>query len=230
MNWDVWDQIESILLERGIRPILAVVPDNRDENLNICPPRKDFWNRIRQWQAQGWTIAMHGWQHEFVTRDSGMLRVNKYSEFAGLPAAEQERKLLCGRNIFIREGLDDSVFVAPAHSFDAVTVRLLRKLGFRYISDGFSLLPHIDNLGMLWIPQQLWAFRRRPFGVWTICFHINRWTSTDISRFRGDVFRYRDVISDFQIIVDQYGQRVNSVFDSAAARVYRCACCLKSAV
>jgi len=31
MNWDVWAEVESILLEVGIKPMLSVVPDNHDE-------------------------------------------------------------------------------------------------------------------------------------------------------------------------------------------------------
>ena len=33
MNWEAWEQVENVLVSEGIRPILAVVPDNRDENL-----------------------------------------------------------------------------------------------------------------------------------------------------------------------------------------------------
>ena len=96
MNWRAWDDIETILCEQRIKPILAVVPDNRDEALRVSPPNARFWDRVREWQAWGWTIAMHGWQHRFVTKDAGILRVNKRSEFGGLPRDEQRSKLRCG--------------------------------------------------------------------------------------------------------------------------------------
>jgi predicted nucleic acid-binding Zn ribbon protein len=164
---------------------------------------------------------MHGWQHQFVTKDPGMLKVNQYSEFAGLPRAEQERKLRAGSAIFNREGIESDVWIAPAHSFDAITIELLLELGFRYISDGFHLLPHIDKVGMMWIPQQLWGFRWRPFGVWTICFHITTWTAADIAAFKENTKRYRTAISSFDEVVQRFGNRRGTVLDDPAAHIYR---------
>ena len=36
------------------------------------------------------------------------------------------------------------------------------------ISDGFYLSAHRDAHEMLWIPQQMWSFQFRPFGLWTV--------------------------------------------------------------
>ena len=33
MNWTVWCEVESILQAAGIKPLLAVVPDNADPQL-----------------------------------------------------------------------------------------------------------------------------------------------------------------------------------------------------
>lgn len=230
MNWDAWDRIEQILAKNGIAPLLAVIPDNQDPVLEVRPPDPSFWARVREWQARGWTIGMHGWQHRFVTVDAGILRMNRFSEFAGLPRAEQECKLRCGQEVFEREGIESTVWIAPAHSFDTVTVEILNKLGFRYISDGFWLLPHVDSLGITWIPQQLWTFRWRPFGVWTICFHINGWTSAELSAFEKSVLHYRDLISDFTTIVNRYAGRGKTRFDLAAGRIYRSLAAVNSAV
>jgi peptidoglycan/xylan/chitin deacetylase (PgdA/CDA1 family) len=223
MNWRVWNEVEAILEDQGVRPIMAVVPDNQDEVLRAGAPDARFWDRVGKWQARGWTIAMHGWEHRFVTKHSGVLGINKFSEFAGLPREEQERKLRSGKAVFESHGLDPLMFVAPAHSFDEVTLELLNRLGFRYLSDGFFPYPHVDDFDLLWIPQQLWAFRRRPLGIWTICFHINRWEVRDIAGFRNNVRRYRDAISDVRAVADEYGRRPKSVLDSAVARLYRSA-------
>lgn len=223
MNWRVWNEVEAILRDQNVRPIVAVVPDNQDEVLRAGAADPTFWNRVGDWRARDWTVAMHGWEHRFVTKDSGVLGMNQFSEFAGLPRQEQERKLRSGKAIFESHGLDPLMFVAPAHSFDKVTLEVLRDLGFRYVSDGFFPYPHVDEFGLCWIPQQLWAFRRRPLGVWTICFHINRWDAGDLGEFRDNVRRYRDLISDVHAIVDEYGRRTQSVFDSAVARLYRSA-------
>jgi len=230
MNWRVWDEIERVLYDQGIRPILAVIPDNQDKSLQVCEPNGSFWDRMRDYQRSGWTLAMHGWQHRYVTKDAGILGINNYSEFAGLPRVEQERKLSCGRAVFEREGIDSKVWIAPAHAFDKVTIEILRDLGFRYISDGFFPLPHVDDFGMTWVPQQLWSFRRRPFGTWTICFHINNWSSREILQFKSSIERYREKISDFDTVTERYKGRRSSVFDDAAAKAYRSASSVKAAM
>jgi len=221
MNWRVWDAVEAILCGQRIHPILAVVPDNQDHGLRVSAPAERFWERVRKWQRRGWTIAMHGWQHRYVTTEGGILKVNRYSEFAGLPRSEQQHKLSRGREIFEREGLASDVFVAPAHSFDAITLQVLAELGFRYVSDGFFQVPVVDEFGIMWVPQQLWSYRRRPFGVWTICFHINSWTHEHIAAFEERTLHYREAISSFRTVVEQSHARRKTPFDVAAARVYR---------
>jgi predicted deacetylase len=223
MNWRIWDAVEGILCDQGIRPILAVVPDNQDDVLRVSAPDERFWERVREWQGRGWTIAMHGWQHRYVTTEGGILKVNRYGEFAGLSRSEQQHKLSRGREIFEREGITSDVFVAPAHTFDAITLQVLAELGFRYISDGYFQVPVVDQFGITWIPQQLWSYRWRPFGVWTICFHVNSWTHEDIAAFEERTLHYRGAISTFSVAVEQSQVRRRNVFDLAAARVYRSA-------
>src|SRR5437016_3724820 len=93
MRWDVWSEIEACLVNFGVKPILAIVPDNRDPVLQVDPRVEDFWARARHWQELGWTIALHGYQHLYVARDGGLVTLRKKSEFASLPATEQEEKL-----------------------------------------------------------------------------------------------------------------------------------------
>jgi len=73
MDWRTWAEIESILLDRRIKPILAVVPDNQDPTLRIGPAVDDFWHRVRTWQNRGWTIAIHGYQHKYVSPHAGIV-------------------------------------------------------------------------------------------------------------------------------------------------------------
>jgi len=229
MNWRAWDAVERILLDYRLCPILAVIPDNLDTALQLSNPDGRFWDRVRGWQLRGWTIAMHGWQHLWVTNQAGILGVNRRSEFAGLSKKEQESKVRAGVAVFEREGIHSEFWVSPAHSFDDLTLAVLRDSHFRYLSDGFFLFPHVDRLGMTWIPQQLWSFRRRLYGVWTICFHINSWTATEISTFKESIKEYSHRISDVGRVINQYGGRRETVFDSVSARLYRSAALLGSA-
>ena len=73
MDWESWDKVEKVLISEGIRPILAVVPDNRDENLIFGKENEHFWSKVRTWKKMGWSIAIHGYQHLYQTNDPGLL-------------------------------------------------------------------------------------------------------------------------------------------------------------
>lgn len=184
MDWSLWDQVEGLLVEAGVKPILAVIPDNQDPRLLVAPPSPVFWDRVRSWQARGWSIGLHGYQHTYVNKDPGILRLNRKSEFAGLGYSEQVEKLQKGLEVFEREGVHADAWVAPAHSFDWVTVSALSALGIRTISDGMALSPYQDRQGNLWIPQQFANMRPMPFGVWTFCYHLEDFTPKAMVTFR----------------------------------------------
>jgi predicted deacetylase len=220
MNWDVWNEVEKILLDARVSPLIAVVPDNQDPGLQITPPAADFWDRVRTWQGCGWSIALHGYQHRYVTQEAGLIGLNRFSEFAGLPESVQAGKIQNGLAIFEREGVKADAWIAPAHSFDAATLRVLARYGPRLISDGFARWPFVDRLGLFWVPQQLWWFARRRSGVWTVCFHCNPWKSGEIERFRGDLIAYRQEITSLTEVIAQFQGRQHSMADTLDAAVY----------
>lgn len=221
MNWAIWDRVEAALVEMEIRALLSVVPDNRDPVLEVNVARADFWDRVRAWQARGWAIGVHGYQHRYVTADRGLVGLHDRSEFAGLPAQEQEAKLSAALRIFERERIDPTAWVAPSHSFDQVTLEILKGFGIRVVSDGLSIYPHVDGDGMLWVPQQLWRLRRVPVGVWTVCCHVNGWDEEKASRFLEDLATYRDRISDFLTMVERFEGRSPTRLDHFEARLLR---------
>ncbi len=220
MNWDIWKEIEATLIENGIKPILAVVPDNRDQTLKVSPANERFWDCVRQWQERGWSIGIHGYQHHYTTENPGILGLNRFSEFAGLSDAEQEAKIKNSLEIFHRENVTPKVWIAPGHSFDALTLKILKKHGIRLISDGHFLFPHTDADEMMWIPQQLWRFRSMFLGAWTIGFHHNTWTDQDLSRFREQVKRFRPRIRSLDEIVVEYQDRNRTWMDGLFSRFY----------
>ncbi|HEX8948305.1 MAG TPA: DUF2334 domain-containing protein [Dissulfurispiraceae bacterium] len=219
MNWRVWDEIEKLLVASGVKPILAVIPDNRDRALHFGDPNPDFWERVRKWQANGWTIGVHGYQHLYVTDNAGLVGINDKSEFAGLRPEEQEAKLRSALEIFRQQGIAPEAWIAPSHSFDEATVEALAGLGIRSISDGLFLSPHIDSFGMLWVPQQLWRFYPMPFGLWTVCFHHNTWKHGNIEYFRRKVKQYRDAICSFHEVSALYRRRTANVTDFLFGRM-----------
>jgi peptidoglycan/xylan/chitin deacetylase (PgdA/CDA1 family) len=219
MNWGVWDRIEPLLMELEIRPIMGVVPDNRDQNLAVGPTHEGFWDRVRSWQARGWTIGMHGYQHRRITRESGIVGINDRSEFAGLSREQQQEKLERALAIFRGEHVEPKVWLAPNCSFDQTTVDILAELGIPVISDGLWLQPFRED-GVTWIPHQIWRFHRLPFGVWTVGCHHNGWTEEQFAAFTTDVRRYRSRIADMHTVVRDYAHRRKGLRDRLAARTF----------
>lgn len=195
-NWPNLERLERIFDAYGVKPVVGVVPDNRDPKLSPCSPVPDFWDRVRRWSAKGWTIAQHGFTHEYVTQDPGILGLNGRSEFAGLPYAEQFRKLSEGQGILRRElSLAPTWWMAPAHGFDVQTCRALRELGFTHVTDGIALFP-FEKFGLKWLPQQLWKPSWRPFGTWTICLHPNGYGEAFFSNLESFLTRYASLVAN----------------------------------
>ena len=204
MNWTVWSRIEEVLRSQGVRPILSVIPDNQDSRLKIEAADPRFWDRVRKWQSLGWTIGMHGYQHLYTSKTTGMVGIKDASEFAGVSLREQCRRLRNGAKIFRDQGVEPRVWVAPGHSFDRTTITLLSEIGISCVSDGLFLTPQLDADGVLWIPQQLWRFRRLPFGVWTVCLHHNLWSQAQVDDFASVIAAFRPSIVGFDEIAQTY--------------------------
>ncbi len=203
MNWSVWDQIELVLLKYDIKPILAVVPDNKDQQLMVSDARIDFWDRVRQWQSWGWTIALHGYQHVYVNQKSGLLGITPNSEFAGLSREIQETKLRKGLTVFHSNGIHTETWITPSHSFDVLTLELLKSLGILIISDGFSTRAYIDRMGLVWIPCQQWErIRPQKAGLYTVVIHPNSWSGDSVERFVQDIIAFRKQITSLSHLLE----------------------------
>lgn len=220
-NWDVWNSVERLLLERDVSPLVSVVPDNRDPTLQVAPPDPAFWERVRAWQARGWSIGLHGHDHVYRTRDPGLLGINARSEFAGLPLGQQRAQLAAALEAFARERVHADAWVAPAHSFDRATLRALRDLGVWVVSDGYFPSPHTDRDGMVWVPQQLWSLRARSRGAWTVCYHVNGWTDEDLRRFEVALDRFEPQIVALPAMVEMGRRRARGVGDAVFERYWR---------
>jgi predicted deacetylase len=221
MNWENWYEIEKILLAENISPILAVIPDNQDRKLNVGNrDEQEFWNYIRECDRRGWTIAIHGYQHIYETDQNGIFGTNNKSEFAGLDSGFQQQKIQSSIEKFTTENIKSDVFVAPSHSFDTNTLKILRENGILYISDGFYTRI-VQRLGQKFIPQQLWRFRNIPFGTWTVCMHSDTMTFSDIKCFERDIKRFRTQILSFNEAISQNDIPTANIFDDVFSYLFR---------
>lgn len=175
MDWSNFSIFDQVIKKLNISPIVGIVPDCRDPKLSICTPKEDFWDVAREWSRLGWTIAQHGYTHQYVTSDAGLLGINKRSEFSGISYTEQLAKLKAGKEVLLQQDVWQPVFMAPAHSFDGNTLRALANLDFQYFTDGYGTYPY--RMGELTAVPQLFASPINfGFGVYTVCLHVNHMT------------------------------------------------------
>lgn len=141
MDWDSFYQFKELLDVYGIKPLIGVVPDNQDPNLSKNGRREDFWQYMQELRNEGWSIALHGYQHIYTTQKGGLFPLNNFSEFAGVPYEKQKEMLLFGQKTLAEHGISTDIFMAPGHSYDKNTLKALQELGFRYVTDGFGTAP-----------------------------------------------------------------------------------------
>jgi hypothetical protein len=210
-----WDMFESLFDELDIKPIIAVIPNNKDSDMLYEQEDKFFWDKVRRWQSKGWHIALHGYEHLYETKNSGIVPINQNSEFAGVDLAKQKMKISNGWDIFKKEHINAKIWIAPAHTFDENTIKaLLSKTDIKIISDGFSFFP-FWNHNILWIPQQLWRFKKKIFpGIYTICYHPNITSVSDIQKELILLKENRNsIIDDIDSLYKSYKDRKRSLFD-----------------
>lgn len=175
MNWEQWEKAMNLLNSINAPALIGVIPDCKDPELQINAHRNDFWEYIKQLQQNGFTIAMHGYNHIYSTFANGIVTKNKKSEFAGIPYEEQLDKIRKGKKILHEHGIDTNVFFAPSHSYDDNTLRALSECGFKYISDGMSARPYVRN-GILCLPCRSFGIPKiKGEGYYTAIVHAHEW-------------------------------------------------------
>ena len=65
MNWDLMKKSELLFDKYNIKPVLGVIPNNKDDELLSYPKKNDFWDQVRKWKNKGWEITMHGFTHVY---------------------------------------------------------------------------------------------------------------------------------------------------------------------
>lgn len=200
-----WERFLPLLARYGIQPILAVVPDNRDPELEREPEFAGFWDEMRMLEAAGAAIGLHGYQHVCEAMERSLIPLHGKTEFAGAPMEIQREWIRAGLAILRGQRLRPQIWVAPRHGFDAATLEILRGEGMDVISDGFARGPFRDY-GVVWIPQQLWGPVEKRTGLWTICIHANSATDeavaeleTFLARFAGQFTSVERVLREWEI-------------------------------
>lgn len=181
MDFKQFNRAVELLDKYNVKPLIGIIPNNNDIDLQIEKEHGDFWEYIKNLKEKGYAIAMHGYEHRFCSPHHGILNRRKESEFAGLPVEQQIDKIKKGKEILINHGIDTDIFFAPAHSYDKNTLKALSLCGFKYMSDGKSKKAYWFE-GIKCLPcRNAGAANISGPGYYTSVFHAHEWVRPDKS-------------------------------------------------
>jgi predicted deacetylase len=218
MNHKHWNRMENILDKYNINPMVAVIPNNKDKKLMVNAIKENFWKSVKLWQNKKWEIALHGFEHKYVSKSAGLVPINSYSEFSGLELEKQCYKIKEGIRIFKEHDINCRLWIAPAHSFDENTIKALKKESdITIISDGIAFSPYYEY-DMYWIPQQLWKPREMLFGTWTICYHPEEMKEKDFVRLENFLEKNHQKVTSVEKL--KLSKRKKNIIEKIFERAY----------
>ncbi len=219
MDFKKWIHMEKLLDKHEIKPIFGIIPKNMDDSLTSKYKQNlNFWDLINQWIKKGWMPAMHGYEHRYITNNSGINPVNKKSEFAGLPYEKQAKKIRDGYKILSEHGITPNIFFAPSHTFDKNTLKAVRiETPIRIICDTIAWNTY-KNDSFWFIPQQSGTARRLPFKIVTFCYHPNNMEKSDFELLDRFIYKYHSKFIDVNSLI--LSNRRFSIIDSLLRFLY----------
>ena len=199
MNWDMMERVTGLFDEFKVKPVLGVIPNNKDPELLSYPKKNiNFWNQVKNWREKGWEIGMHGNNHlydNFCTKID-YLGHGGNTEFCGLAYEVQEKKISEGLDKFKKEKIKIRTFFAPNHTFDDNTLIILKKFGITNIIDGYGLAPY-DEKEIKFIPQLFYKIYPLPFGIQTFQIHLNYYNQSDFNNLKKFIGLYSKKIINY---------------------------------
>ena len=184
MDWNKFKRFKNLLDEHDIKPLIGVIPENRDRSLSRTEAREGFWDYVKELQEHGWMVAMHGYHHVYTNKNPGMFPIGDKSEFAGLSYDRQYEMIKEGKKSLLARGIVTDIFMAPSHSFDKNTLRALKENGFYIVTDGFGTTPFRQN-GMVFYPisvNRSKTLEDTRDGIVTFVYHTNSMDDKDFDK------------------------------------------------
>lgn len=129
MDLKKFDRFKDIMDRYNLVAVLGVIPSHlRKEKIN------KITDMLHELECKGWEIAQHGYTHECLSNNGGLLG-GKKSEFANLPYELQRERIKKGKGIMEEQGFCPTTFIAPWHSYDKNTIKALADEGFKIMND-----------------------------------------------------------------------------------------------
>ena len=222
MDIEKWQRVEDILDKYKITPLVGVVPNIKDPKM-IKKYQKDenFWQKVKKWENKDWIIAMHGYDHLYISKSGGLNPKCSVSEFAGIPLQIQEEKIKQGVKIFQKHNIFPKVFFAPSHTFDENTlIALKNNSDIRIISDTVSNDVYFKD-DFYYVPQQIGHEANLPFKVVTICYHPNKMEEKDFIKFENFIKTNQNkILSNKEEFNQIIKRRQLSIYDKLLSYCY----------
>ena len=212
-----WSRMEELLDKYGIKPLVGIIPNCEDPQMEKYPRDTDFWTTADRWINKGWSVALHGYNHVYSTQCGGINPVNKRSEFAGLPIDEQREKIRLGLEIFASHGIVPQVFFAPSHTFDENTLSALEaESDIRIVSD--TVANDVYSMrGFTFVPQQTGRVRKLPFKTVTCCYHPNTMSDEAFDILETFLTKHRKKFIEFPTVTTK---RRRNLYDKFLSYLY----------
>ena len=184
MNWALMNKCEKLFDKFKIKPLLGIIPINKDPDLLKFPKNDRFWERVKSWENKGWEITMHGCNHLYTQKSdkNDIFNYGGNSEFYGLDYSMQLNKIKTGLEEFKKRKIKVRSFFAPNHIYDSNTLKALKDSDIKIIIDGYGLFPYYKN-EILFIPQLFYKEIFLPFGIQSTQMHINEWNDEAYKNF-----------------------------------------------
>lgn len=206
MDTGKWERMETLLDKYHIKPLVGLIPDCRDPQMEKYPIDEHFWDKVHNWIDKGWWIALHGYRHVYDSQSGGINPVNHQSEFAGHAYELQAERIRKGLEILRSKGIEPEIFFAPGHTFDENTLKALEtQSSIRIISDTAAWDVYQKD-GFTFIPQQSGKVRKLPFATVTYCYHPNVMEDEDFLELEIFLEVYKEL---FCRVKDVSGRRRN---------------------
>jgi len=164
--------MEQMLDKYAIKPMVGVIPANADPKQCIDYPDLGFWIKVKKWKTKKWAIALHGYNHCYISVSRGINPLWPRSEFAGLSLDIQKEKIIKGLEVLATHDIHPQYFFAPSHTFDENTLIALKECSdIRIISDTIATKPYKKG-EFVFFPQLGGHCMNIPLpGIWTFCLH-----------------------------------------------------------
>ena len=210
MNWELMEKAEILFDKYKIKPVLGVIPDNKDQELLSYPKKNDFWERVKKWNDKGWQIAMHGLTHVYDkdTKKKDLFRYGGRSEFYGHSLETQTSRIKNCLKKFQDKNIKIKCFFAQNHTYDKNTLLALKNSGIREIIDGYGVMPYEQN-DIKFVPQLFYKLHMLPFGIQSTQIHLNYWKDDDFIKFENFLNKHSNKIITYEDAIKKVN---NSLF------------------